>query len=566
MQITDYKIVVNNFEIQDDIICSSIEISNGVNKIQSASLIISNNNLKKRNELTELFKPGSDIYIELSNEFSTETVFIGVIYKINLRHSNNGSETIIECKHKTFELTKFRRTRFLKNIKDCELFSDILTQREIPHKIEDTKVVHSELTQYNVTDWDFIVTRADINGLIVVSDNDVLKIITPEFNESEHFHISLTEDMTYFDGEIKNSDSNYSLAYSSWNPAIQKNNNNTIGTEKQALIDEIHETSALIESDHLKQIINARLNKRRLSDKCGEFRIAGNPEINPGETVKLSDIGSEFDGYVIVNSVEHIVNDLHWETIVKFGLSDRWFSESNNIKSPEASGFKSPVSGLKIGIVVSLEDSQDCSKIKVELPSLYKGKNYIFARFSSNYSTYDGGILFPPNIGDEVVIGFIDNDPDNGIILGSLHNNNNQSKLKTEYTNNNKSIVVGNRLKLIFNKKNNKISIETSRDNKIEIDENKGEISLINKNDNIIKLNHNGILIKSKKGVKIESETSVNIKGNENTEIKSDDIVEISSSNISLNAEDSIDINSEGSSTLTANEVNTIKGELIKLN
>ena len=47
----------------------------------------------------------------------------------------------------------------------------------------------------------------------------------------------------------------------------------------------------------------------------------------------------------------------------------------------------------------------------------------IWARLSTLYAGDKRGFVFRPEIGDEVIVGFINNDPNDAIVLGATHSN-----------------------------------------------------------------------------------------------------------------------------------------------
>ena len=59
-----------------------------------------------------------------------------------------------------------------------------------------------------------------------------------------------------------------------------------------------------------------------------------------------------------------------------------------------------------------------------------------FLRYASPVSSNHSGFIAVPRVGDEVVISFIDGDPDKPIITGSLYNQENPSLIQSEIVTN----------------------------------------------------------------------------------------------------------------------------------
>ena len=78
--------------------------------------------------------------------------------------------------------------------------------------------------------------------------------------------------------------------------------------------------------------------------------------------------------------------------------------------------------GLQIGVVTALEDDpQGDDRIKCRLPMVGAGEEGLWARLATLDAGDGRGTYFRPEIGDEVVVGFLDDDPRNPVILGMCH-------------------------------------------------------------------------------------------------------------------------------------------------
>ena len=86
---------------------------------------------------------------------------------------NKPSYLIIDCKHQAVALSVGRKNAYYYDTTDSAVFESIIDTYSFPKEIEDTQVEHAELVQYAATDWDFIVSRAEVNGMLVFT-NDIL--------------------------------------------------------------------------------------------------------------------------------------------------------------------------------------------------------------------------------------------------------------------------------------------------------------------------------------------------------------------------------------------------------
>ena len=81
----------------------------------------------------------------------------------------------------------------------------------------------------------------------------------------------------------------------------------------------------------------------------------------------------------MVTGVHQIAKGL-WTTVIQFGLSPKWFSRSENFRSPLAAGLLPAIQGLQIGKVIAPahQDPDKQGRIKVSVATIVEGKKKEF--------------------------------------------------------------------------------------------------------------------------------------------------------------------------------------------
>lgn len=80
--------------------------------------------------------------------------------------------------------------------------------------------------------------------------------------------------------------------------------------------------------------------------------------------------------------------------------------------SPPAAGLLPGMEGLHTAVVKKLDgDPAEECRIQVELPWLEGDSKLLWARLSTLYATGGSGAFWLPEPGDEVLVGFVNNDP-----------------------------------------------------------------------------------------------------------------------------------------------------------
>jgi uncharacterized protein involved in type VI secretion and phage assembly len=188
-------------------------------------------------------------------------------------------------------------------------------------------------------------------------------------------------------------------------------------------------------------------------------------------------------------------------------LPQACFYQKEDIIEKPAAGLLPGVTGLQIGIVVALENDPELEdRVKVQLPMVDQHQG-IWARVAALDAGKDRGAYFRPEINDEVVLGFLNDDPRHAVILGMLNSSAHPAPLPTMDTNNEKGFVTRSKLKLIFNDEKKSVRIETPNGKKITIDDDANSIVLSDQNNNKIQLDASGITIESSKNISFKTAT-----------------------------------------------------------
>lgn len=215
-----------------------------------------------------------------------------------------------------------------------------------------------------------------------------------------------------------------------------------------------------------------------------------------------------------ISGVRHTVVNGNWETDVQFGLNPDLFAETVNLRPLPAAGLLPTVSGLQIGIVTVLEKDPDGEdRIKVRLPLVSTAEEGIWARLATLDAGKERGTFFRPEINDEVVVGFLSDDPRYPVILGMCHSSAKPAPEAAKDSNHHKGYVSREKLKLTFDDEKKIIVIETPDGNKMTLSEEDKGIVLEDQNGNKITLDDSGIKIESAKDLTLKASKDIKIEG-----------------------------------------------------
>jgi uncharacterized protein involved in type VI secretion and phage assembly len=249
----------------------------------------------------------------------------------------------------------------------------------------------------------------------------------------------------------------------------------------------------------------------------GRLGLPGFADIDLLDLIEIKGIGKRFNGRTPVTGISHRVDDEGWRTDLQFGLSPRWFCREDEIQDSPAAGLLPPASGLQIGVVDQFEeDPKKEFRVRLILPGIDEKAGWVWARLASPDAGPDRGFFFRPEAGDEVVVGFLNDDPRQPVSLGAMFSSKNappEDFSKLSEKNLKKGIVTRKGTKVGFiDEDKASLFIETAASS-IRLDDEEQTIRISDEHGNTVRMDKDGIQLKSAKDLKIEATGNVEIKG-----------------------------------------------------
>lgn len=537
--LTTFRILTDGQQMSGEYNILSLVVTKAVNKIPSAKIMLLDGDVAKEDfeiSNSDNFLPGKEIEILAGYHSNESTIFKGVITSHGIKSRNNKpSLLIIECRDKAVRMTIDRKSEYYKEVSDSDIVEEMIGSYGLESDVEATQPQHKEMVQYYSTDWDFMIIRADVNGKLVIVDDGKVIVRAPDTKQDPALALIYGSTMLEFEAEMDARTQFPSVKSSSWDyvnqelleeesnePDFQEHGNINSSTLADAIgLDEypMQHTGQVVDQE-LMSWANSKLLRSRLSKIVGRVKCQGFGDIKPGQLISFKGVGDRFNGNAFVTAVRHQISIDNWETDIQFGLSPEWFSKNGDIMDTPAAGLIPAVHGLHIGIVTQLQDDPDGEhRILVRMPMISIEDEGIWARVASLDAGEKRGAFFRPEIGDEVVLGFLNDDPRDPVILGMLHSSAKPAPITASDDNHEKGFVTRSEMKVIFNDEKSSIKIETPNGNTVMLSDDSGSIVLEDENENKIELNSEGITIKSTGDINIKADGDVKIEGT-NTNVK----------------------------------------------
>ena len=518
----------------------SVIVNKEVNRIPTATLVYIDGEPSKQSfELSGKaeFEPGKEIEIKVGYSSDEKIVFKGIVIKHSIRVRKKNSLLIIECKDKAIKMTGACKNKYALDTKDSDVIEELIDNYGLEKEVAATTVTHKQIVQYNCTDWDFMLCRADVNGLLCIANDGKLSVAPPEFSGEAALTIQYGATIHDLDAEIDARLQYKAVKGSVWNytdqelvkdteaedPGVPEAGNLTGDT----LADVIGETeyrlfnSAKIEEPELQAWVNAAMMKNRLAKIRGKVTTDGTGDVSPGQLIQLNGVGERFEGKLFVTGIRHAVTEGNWLTTFQFGINPEWFAQTYNVQQPLSGAMLPAIQGLHIGIVTQLESDPDGEdRILVKIPVINNDEDGIWCRVATLDAGDKRGTFFRPEIGDEVIIGFINNDPRHAVVLGMLNSSAKPAPITAADDNHEKGYVSRSEMKMIFNDDKKSFSLETPGGNKFLITEDEKKIHLEDQSGNKIIMNEDGITIESIKDLIFKAKKDIKADADSNIEMK----------------------------------------------
>ena len=577
--VSTFNLLVDDKEVDPSYQVLSISIIKEINRITTAKIVLRDGEAADKTfALSEKgdFVPGKKIKIKVGRDGTNKQFFKGIItgHGIKIKENGNG-ELHLECRDEAIRMSIGRHSRYYEQVKDSEVFDQLIRQYKLTGDTTVTTLKHKELVQHHISDWDFVLLRAEANGMLVLTDDGTVKIFKPKTSASPVIQITYGSDIYEFEADM---DARYqfkSVEASSWDYSNQKlftsetssvsytENGNIKGSDMADATSPdkylIHHSGHRLEQE-LHDWAEGMMLRSRMAKIRGRARFTGFAGIAPGDMVKIAGVGARFNGNAFVTAVRHDIGDGVWETNIQFGLDPKRYAEVHNedLDDRSTAGLMGGIRGLQIGKTVQLQNDPDGQdRILVRIPVIDNAAQGIWTRVASLDAGDDRGAFFRPEIGDEVIVGFINDDPRDAVVLGMLHSGAKPAPIQAKDANDEKGFTTRSKMHISFNDKTKTIKIDTPAGNSITLDEQGTKIEIVDQNSNKVTM--------EPAGIKMESPAKIDIKAGTVLTISAGTSLSVKAPSLSIKAD--ADVSIEGAmAKIAAQGPNKITGLPVQIN
>ncbi|MBQ6519583.1 MAG: VgrG-related protein [Anaerolineaceae bacterium] len=521
---------------------------------------------------------------------------------------------------------------------DADIVKKIASEAGLTAKVDALSLMtvkYKYVMQYNQNDWDFLWARANQLGYQVYVEGKNLHFCpaSDARTKTDPTKLDFGGNLTRFEPRVVSMGQITQTEAYGWDPKQKKNVNSSTMVELS-----LKGTKALANAVPA----NAQL-KTAFSSKAKDFVIEpgatttpqakayadaafsrasssfmqaygeldeGDPFLVAGSTVVINGLGLRFTGKYYVTEAHHTF---------RHGAHRTTFSVTGNISNtfrslilgPEKEHEINRIGGVVTGVVTSNNDPEKLGRVQVKYPWLPKMNSSelssCWARLTFVGGGADRGIVFLPEVNDEVLLAFENGNMSSPYVLGVLYNGKDKlpkgnAELVDAGTKKvNQRVIVsraGHKIIMDDTSGKEKITIEDKTGkNKIEIDstknefkiisegkldlQSKGDLTLTTEGKLTLKSKQDfaastdaGMSLKAQKAVDINASQKVGIKANQSVEISGNQKVDLKAGPAGLTLQASgtelkgvkVDVKANSMLSLGGNAIVQIQGGIVKIN
>lgn len=565
------------------------------------------------------FDFGKTVEVQGGYENDMQTIFYGEIIGMEVDLEADAPPTLnIQCLDHSHRLHRGRKSRSFVNVTDSDLVNKLAGEGGLSAgTIESTSTVHDWVFQKNQTNWEFLTERTRRNGhrLFV---NGQKKLNSKKVVNSGDATVEMKwgEDLTSFRPRVEASQQVDKVTVRGWDrltkqaivgqsttpngvPQIGTSSNggsvaqSAFGGSATMMVNDRH----VFTQDEATQIAQSIHD-----DIGGEFIEAdgvcqGNPAVQPGCMVKITNIGTKFSGSYQVTSVTHVYNPSKNYT-THFSITGKRPDSVLDILHDKSGGARSSMgANIIIAVVTDNKDDKGLGRVKVKYPSYTEDDASFWAAIAAPMAGAGRGFYFLPEVNDEVLVAFEHGDIHRPYIIGALWNGkDNPMEKNSEAVGGdgkvNHRIIktrIGHTILLddldgkgemkmtschghvvTINDKDNKIESKSKDGHTVTLDDQNGKIVVVDKTNNnkiTITSSDNSMKMECNGNFDIDSKGKITVKGSQGIEMSTPmQFKATADAGMDLESQTTMKLNANATMDVTASGPTTIKGAIVQIN
>jgi hypothetical protein len=411
----------------------SVFVQHEVNVIPTAELTLVTGDFASRTYPlfdNAMFNVGEelDIRVEYAGAAQGEkSIFIGIVTDRKFESREGMPVMILGLKDPAFRVTGAIDTTLFSNKNDAEMITKTLSAAKglSLNNASPTMTSFSfgQFVRKQTTGWQFILDRVRAHGALITLNNGAMTISAPSDTVGELtlnigidniLGVSIKEDASDLAQQIV-------LHY--WNAAqnkVEVLKKSFISANAKAIIAPIsnYDVFGITTKAEAQAMLNFFTNRQELGQVLGTIRMPGDASVKVMQELTLKSLPASLNGSYPITKVLHKISEGIWTTTIGIGIG------SNTIKPLDEDAQQVPQAfdpkDVEVAKAMKWEkDPETLGRVPVQIPAFGTGKYWAYPPQTAAGTKQRSFIL--PEEGAQLVVGFLYNNYNMGVILTSLY-------------------------------------------------------------------------------------------------------------------------------------------------
>lgn len=550
---------------------------------------------------------GAALELAIVRDGRPTTLFSGEIMALESVYDEHGNTVVIRAMDKTHRLMAGRKVEAYTKVSATDVVRRLAQEAGLTVRAETSPVVHEHVTRMNETPWELVTRLAREIGWVAGSSKGSLYFTAqppasagPEPGSTEEVRthqLVAGENLLHARVEVTGAGQVPSVIARGWDPktkqGLEGRSTATTAAATSAMGDPKSVATRLARSPDLvtgtpyatQAEVDAAAAGRAERLASGYTTLVGlavgDPALAAGVAVSVAGLGARFAGRYVLGDVRHVLSvDGYTTEVTAAGARDVSLLGLAS-GGGRTDDHRPRIDGVVPAIVTNVNDPDDGARVKLKFPWLDESFESDWARLSQMASGNGYGVLFLPEVNDEVLVAFDRGDVAHPYVVGRLYNGKDRpDKTSADLVKGGKvatrRITSRSGQGLVFFDSDGSTGVRLrSGDEKLWIDVNQGKTT-------IAVTSEGTVTITGKQGVTIESDAGIDLKAKQKVTIAGEQGVSIQGATVEVKGKTGATVDAGGgpltlkgtggevSSTavfaVKAAAVLTIQGALVKIN
>jgi phage protein D/phage baseplate assembly protein gpV len=457
----------------------------------------------------QVFAPGVALQVLLGYGSELHLTFDGLVTGLRARFGSAAGPTVeVQGRTRSVLLDGPSRSFLREDVSDGDVASELAARVGLGADTHEG-VVQSAVVSHRRTDWSYLVERASALGYVTYARGDRLVFRPPAAADGELPVLAWGRTLLELDLDRRLGGRSDPSEATGWDPEhleVRRSEASSadagvVAGDRPTPAEALREsgwddqgaqlpTAAPVEPIELDRIARGAADLQALRHVAGHARTIGLAQLRCDSWLDVTGVGRSLSGPHYVTAVRHRLGRTGFTTELQLGLPEPL------LPPPVATA-----DHLLLGVVEDLDDPRAATRVKVGFPWLADAPEAVWARLVSLEAGPDHGTLFVPDVGQEVLVGFVDGDRRHPVVLGSLWNGRQAAPIPVGSANDIRTITSRSGHAVTFDDGDQgSVEVTTSGGRHLTLDDADGSVGLTDASGNHVTLDGQGITLEAARG------------------------------------------------------------------